>query len=626
MKKNRHIRQILIRSIGLAVLSTLAAALIVAIIVISNEMRGHVEAFLTDNLDDTISSAEYSMSVEGAGAAVDLIYDVGVKGSVTDEALSKFVRTKTYSSVDLVSSDGTIMHSSDKEHVGLNYNDDQRTKAFLDSCMEGSIKSAHVDSWPLHNNEPYHLINASFWESEDEPLLIVIGLDEKCYGTHLLDCLVDATIFSSAGNYGYILLCDDTLTVIGCRNPDSYGKKIAPSHDINKICDEDLMAEETLFGQRVYLRARRVNPPMGSEKLGGYLIAAYLKESVQTSTLRTLAALSAFWIALFMALDALISHLIRRHVTNRMVAVNRSLDAITAGDLDERVEVTDSIEFEDLSRGINTTVDKLENLIHQEATRLNEELALARTIQKTALPNVFPPFPERCDFGLYASMDVAEEVGGDFYDFFFVSNDKIAVIVADVSDKGIPAAMFMMRTKAAIKNLAVSGLSTNEVIAHVNKDLCEDNEAGMFVTVWFGILNLRSGVMEYVHAGHTCPVLFAANRRATLVQQKRDFIVGARANVTYHRQVLQLGSGDALFLYSDGVTEAFSITNEQYGSKRLANVLAQASSNESAADPNTYCEAICKKVKADVDAFSTGTEQSDDITMLCIRFEGQGQP
>ncbi len=173
------------------------------------------------------------------------------------------------------------------------------------------------------------------------------------------------------------------------------------------------MAEETLFGQRVYLRARRVNPPMGSEKLGGYLIAAYLKESVQTSTLRTLAALSAFWIALFMALDALISHLIRRHVTNRMVAVNRSLDAITAGDLDERVEVTDSIEFEDLSRGINTTVDKLENLIHQEATRLNEELALARTIQKTALPNVFPPFPERCDFGLYASMDVAEEVGGD---------------------------------------------------------------------------------------------------------------------------------------------------------------------------------------------------------------------
>ena len=149
------------------------------------------------------------------------------------------------------------------------------------------------------------------------------------------------------------------------------------------------MAEEVLFGKQVYLRAQRVDPSKGSEGLGGYLLAAYIMEDVQASMFRTLVAVSFFWIVLFVVLDALISFQMRCHVTNQMVAVNRSLNAIAAGKLDEWVEVSGSIGFEDLFRGINTTVGKLENLIRQEATRLNEELALVRTIQKTALPNVF---------------------------------------------------------------------------------------------------------------------------------------------------------------------------------------------------------------------------------------------
>lgn len=256
-----------------------------------------------------------------------------------------------------------------------------------------------------------------------------------------------------------------------------------------------------------------------------------------------------------------------------------------------------------------------------ERERINTELELAALIQKTSLPSVFPPFPERHDFGLFASMEPAREVGGDFYDFFFVSKNKLAIIVADVSDKGIPAALFMMRTKAAIKDLAMEGLAVNEVMEHTNSDLWADNEAGMFVTVWLGILDLRTGTMEYVHAGHTCPVLIK-DGTAAYVRNKCDFIVGALPGGSFHRQELHLNRGDALFLYSDGVTEALSVNKRLYGPDRLANVLSQEALVAPSADANEYCEAICLAVKDDVANFAEGAEQSDDITMLCLRYEG----
>ncbi|MBO7673396.1 MAG: serine/threonine-protein phosphatase [Atopobiaceae bacterium] len=256
-----------------------------------------------------------------------------------------------------------------------------------------------------------------------------------------------------------------------------------------------------------------------------------------------------------------------------------------------------------------------------ERERIDTELELAAQIQGTSLPNVFPPFPERRDFGLFASMDAAREVGGDFYDYFLVDDNHLAVIVADVSDKGVPAALYMMRAKAAIKDLLMSDLAVDDVCIRANNELCTGNDAGMFVTAWLGVLNLRTGVMKYVHAGHTCPVLLnGAN--TTFVKGRRDLFLGARAGLPYHRQMLQLAPGDALFLYSDGVTEAFNAGHELYGSEGLERALSAAAAAVSADDPNEYCREVCVAVRDDVAAFAKGTEQSDDITMLCICYKG----
>ena len=260
-----------------------------------------------------------------------------------------------------------------------------------------------------------------------------------------------------------------------------------------------------------------------------------------------------------------------------------------------------------------------------EKERIDTELELAAQIQKTSLPSAFPPFPERHDFGLFASMDAAKEVGGDFYDFFLVAEDRLAVVVADVSDKGVPAALFMMRAKAAIKDLVMSELPVDEVMVRVNDELCTGNEARMFVTAWLGILDLRTGNMEYVHAGHTCPVLLRKGA-AIYVGGKRDLFLGAVPSLSYCRQELTLGPGDALFLYSDGVTEAFNTNTELYGSDRLADKLKRALSIAPAADANEYCKTVCATVRADVATFAEGVEQSDDITMLCVRFMGWEEP
>jgi len=307
----------------------------------------------------------------------------------------------------------------------------------------------------------------------------------------------------------------------------------------------------------------------------------------------------------------------------RAYRVTKDVDAAVQG----LAVVDDDNEIGRLAQDVSELAVELDRHVQQtalmsaEKERIDTELELARQIQRTSLPNVFPPYPERHEVGLFASMDAAREVGGDFYDFFLVDEDKLAVIVADVSDKGIPAALFMMRSKAAIKHLALSGLAADEVMTRVNDALCTDNEAGMFVTAWLGILDLRTGVMEYVHAGHTCPAL-VSDGVVSYVKQRRDFIVGGRAGMSYHRQELRMKPGDTLFLYSDGVTEAFGANDELYGSEGLERVLARVTPSVSADDANEYCKAVCMAVKDDLARFTQGVDQSDDITMLCIRYEG----
>ena len=247
-----------------------------------------------------------------------------------------------------------------------------------------------------------------------------------------------------------------------------------------------------------------------------------------------------------------------------------------------------------------------------ERERMAVELSLAATIQSNILPSNFPPYPNRRDFDIYASMDAAKEVGGDFYDFYLLDDDRFAFLVADVSGKGIPAALFMMRAKMTIKALAESGADVHVILSKANEKLCEENEAGMFVTTWLGIVDMKTGVLSYANAGHNPPLLKRRQGAFEYLKSRPNFILAGMDGVPYHKNELQLLPGDELFLYTDGVTEATNKCQEMFGDSRLVDALNSVFEETA--------ESRCMTVKRAIDGFVGDAEQFDDITMLSVRF------
>lgn len=255
----------------------------------------------------------------------------------------------------------------------------------------------------------------------------------------------------------------------------------------------------------------------------------------------------------------------------------------------------------------------IENItaITAENERIGAELNVATQIQADMLPNIFPTFSNSKEFDIFASMDPAKEVGGDFYDFFFTDENHLALVIADVSGKGVPAALFMVIAKTLIKNQAIMGQSPKDILMTVNNQLCENNQAEMFVTVWLGILDIRTGIMTAANAGHEYPVICRAGGNFELYKQKHGLAVAVMENSRYQEYEVQLNKGDALFVYTDGIAEATDSRNELYGTERLLDVLNH--------NLNASCEDTVKKVREDIDAFVGDAEQFDDITMLCFR-------
>ena len=250
-----------------------------------------------------------------------------------------------------------------------------------------------------------------------------------------------------------------------------------------------------------------------------------------------------------------------------------------------------------------------------EKQRIGTELALATRIQADMLPNIFPAFPERSEFSIYASMTPAKEVGGDFYDFFFVDHDRLAMVIADVSGKGIPAAMFMMMAKSMIQTQAASGRSPGEVLENVNRLICANNREEMFVTVWFAMLDLRTGLMTAANAGHEYPVLKQPEGGFELFKDKHGLAIGAMEGMKYREYQVQMNPGAKLFVYTDGVAEATNAQNELFGMSRTVDALNRA------ADKSP--EEILQAVNSAVEAFVGDAEQFDDLTMMCIEFRGK---
>lgn len=297
-------------------------------------------------------------------------------------------------------------------------------------------------------------------------------------------------------------------------------------------------------------------------------------------------------------------------VTKNMDEVNDNLDAITAGELDRVVNVRASTEFDILSDSINAMVDHLKELIEEAKNRIAKELEFARSVQLSSLTSEFNLSPSA---DLFAHTVPAKEVGGDFYDTYKLDDTHLVILIADVSGKGIPAAMFMMRARTSIKSFAQTGHELSEVMTLSNERLCHGNASEMFITCWMAVVNLANGEVEFVNAGHNPPVL---KRKGTFsyLQSKRNLVLGAMEDFKYTSGSFTIEPGDEIFLYTDGVTEAININEELYGEERLLNFIQEYDQGVSAKD---LCEAVLQNVN---DYAGEDVEQFDDITMLSMKF------
>ena len=277
---------------------------------------------------------------------------------------------------------------------------------------------------------------------------------------------------------------------------------------------------------------------------------------------------------------------------------------------DEIEKLSDSVKK--METDLNTYIEEL-TAITSEKERIGAELDIATHIQSSMLPCIFPAFPERQEFDIYAQMTPAKEVGGDFYDFFMVDERHIAIVMADVSGKGVPAALFMVIAKTLIKDHTLPGRDLGEVFTTVNNILCESNSEGLFVTAFEGVLDLATGEFAFVNAGHEVPYLCKKSAGFKPYKIKPCFVLAGMENMKYSSGKITLDVGDKIFQYTDGVTEATNSENELYGAKRLNTVL-------NAAGRKTPCE-IIKDVKNDIDTFVGNADQFDDITMLCLEYK-----
>lgn len=274
-----------------------------------------------------------------------------------------------------------------------------------------------------------------------------------------------------------------------------------------------------------------------------------------------------------------------------------------------------SEDFIELTSEIDHYIDSIEQ-ITKENERITAELELASKIQSSMLPSIFPAFPERGDVDIYAVMDPAREVGGDFYDFFFIDPDHLGIVIADVSGKGIPGALFMMISKVILQNCASIGGSPAEIMKRTNKMICANNKEEMFVTIWFGILDVSSGQMKAVNSGHEYPAFRKKDGKFELMKGKHNIATGIMEGVSYSEYEIQMNPGDKIFLYTDGVPEATSKEMELYGTDRLIDALNQKG------DGTPYD--ILMEVRHSVNEFVKDAEQFDDLTMMCVEYRGTG--
>ncbi len=421
----------------------------------------------------------------------------------------------------------------------------------------------------------------------------------------------------------YLADMDDT-------DPYSYGDEVPFAEaNLNKTLDEILLHPFTSTGKDGWLCSSLAPIAYESDTSAIAVGVDISMELVRRHIFREMAVIAGISLLISLTMALLtgfsLNRTIIRPVTELSDAASCYDSALLLQDVQSKLSQL-NIHTGDEIETLSSSVQKMEREIKQyvmdltQATAANErisaELNIAANIQSAMLPSTFPAFPDRDDFDLYATMHPAKEVGGDFYDFFLLDYDHLAFIAADVSGKGVPAALFMVIAKTLIRNQAQFGLPPEKVFTKVNMQLCEHNDAQMFVTAWMGILELSTGKVVYSNAGHTHPAVIRRDGSCEYIKAPAGFVLAGMEMMQFKQGELQLSPGDTLFLYTDGVTEATNGEEELFGEAKLLEAL------DGTADDSP--QEMIGKVKASIDGFVKDAPQFDDITMLAVKYKGEG--
>ena len=512
--------------------------------------------------------------------------------------------------INVVSSGGMITNSTEEDVIN-NYDmtSKEQSKEFVDMLK---IQDEFVQEYSRRGKDETE------WRKYAAVNLEAGGFIQVGYGANqfhaiLNEYVMDVTRDRHVGTSGFVVVLDENLCIVTDGDYAAYaGKHISviglePTEEMDKKQTATALYYDDLGDGVEYMYVFKF--------VEGYCLLAAMPVA-EAMFMRDASMLTSIFmqVIIFATLFIFIYILIKRVIINNLQKINETLGRITKGDLNVTVDVRSNREFSSLSDDINSTVTTLKRYIAEAAARIDKELEYAKQIQLSALPTNFPKGEE---FGIYAQMIAAKEVGGDFYDFYKLSDHTVAFLAADVSGKGIPAAMFMMTAKTIIKDLAEGGMAVNDIFTKANEKLCENNESGMFVTAWMGILDLTTGVMKYANAGHNPPVLKRANGAFEYLKTRAGFVLAGMEGVRYREGELTLYPGDRLFLYTDGVPEATNTENKLYGEDRLLSFMNQ--------NADVEATTLLPALKANIDEFVGEAPQFDDITMLMFDYKpGKG--
>lgn len=561
------------------------------------------ESLLALNMEDVKADIEDASDENLLKLTYDVADDINAAKTV-DNALLLDISAKPgndFSEINVIDENGIIICSTTEDYLGFDMSSGEQSGGFL-VLLNG--QKEFVQSYqPLSKDGVTYMKYAGV--ALEDGGFVQVGYNAERFRQDIDKQVIGATRNRHIGENGCMIISTDDWKIVS----DPHGNE-GSNLDVTGIwLDTETMRENvryqsSVYGEDCYL--------MYALTEGYYIIAAMPVKEVMFSRDLSVYVTLFMEILVFVILFVMVYILIKKLVVENIHKINRTLGEITGGNLNVSVDVRTNEEFVSLSDDINSTVMTLKGYIAEAAARLDKELEVAKIIQSSTLPGIFPPYPERSDFDIYAMMDTAREVGGDFYDFYLLDENRLAFLIADVSGKGITAAMFMMKAKTLIKSYAEKEADAAAILTETNKALCEGNEAEMFVTCFMGILNLETDTLAFANAGHNPPLVRQKDGAFEYLAFRPGFVLGEMDHIRYRIGEMTFEPGDEIYLYTDGVTEATDRDVTLYGNERLLDVLNRARGRSA--------EEICRIVKADVDKFVGEAPQFDDITMLHLRF------